>query len=126
MMSGRILIAYVSRHGLDSRDLPVCRKRTGVPGNTVEVVEMKTIPPLAGHHAIVIGAPLYIGRMVGDVEQRSDINMRFELLLYRKNGLGEYHMEKLHSMLTPRASSGDFPLRWQTGSNTSLVHLLNV
>ena len=66
-MTGRILIAYVSRKGSTAEIAQAVGKELESTGNTVEVAEMKKVSSLAGYNAIVIGAPLYMGRMVGDV-----------------------------------------------------------
>lgn len=112
-MTGRILIAYVSRKGSTAEIAQAVGKELESTGNTVEVAEMKKVSSLAGYNAIVIGAPLYMGRMVGDVgkfvgEHREElINVPVAAFavgispVSKEAGSVEYGMKKLHSSLTP-------------------------
>jgi len=66
-MSARILVAYASRKGSTAGIAQATGKELQSAGHTVEVSEMKNVSTLAGYQAVVIGAPLYMGKMVGDV-----------------------------------------------------------
>jgi menaquinone-dependent protoporphyrinogen oxidase len=41
--------------------------RNSVDGYTVNVSEMKSVTSIAGYNAVVIGAPVYTGKVTGDV-----------------------------------------------------------
>ena len=42
-------------------------KELQAAGHTADVAEVGTVASLAGYNAVVIGGPMYMGRMVGDV-----------------------------------------------------------
>lgn len=112
-MSGRILIAFVSRKGSTAEIARAVGKELESAGTTVDVAEMKTISSLTGYDAIVIGAPLYMGRMVGDVgkfvgrhrEQLVNVPVAAFAVgiapVSKETGSVEYAMKKLHSSLAP-------------------------
>ncbi|MCX6690263.1 MAG: flavodoxin [Methanoregula sp.] len=66
-MSGRILVAYASKNGSTAEIAQAIGKELQSAGKTVDVIEMKTVRTLAGYDAIVIGAPLYMGSVIGDM-----------------------------------------------------------
>jgi menaquinone-dependent protoporphyrinogen oxidase len=112
-MSGRILIAYISRKGSTAEIARAVGKELEAEGCTVDIAEMKTIASLAGYEAVVIGAPLYMGRMVGDVgkfvgrhrEQLVALPVAAFAVgiapVSKEAGSVEYGMKKLHGSLTP-------------------------
>ena len=63
----RILITFATRKGSTSEIAGAIGKELQAAGHTVEVLEMKTVSSLTGYNAVVIGGPMYMGRMVGDV-----------------------------------------------------------
>ena len=66
-MSGRILVAYASKNGSTAEIAQAIGKELLRAGKTVDVIEMKTASTLAGYDAVVIGAPLYMGNVMGDM-----------------------------------------------------------
>ncbi len=68
-MSARILVAYASRHGSTAEIAQAVGKELISGGHSVVVGDMKTVSSLEGYNAVVIGAPLYMGRIVGDVRK---------------------------------------------------------
>jgi menaquinone-dependent protoporphyrinogen oxidase len=66
-MSGRILVAYASRKGSTAGIAQAIGKELISEGYVVDVSEMKSITSLAGYYAVVIGAPVYTGKVTGDV-----------------------------------------------------------
>jgi menaquinone-dependent protoporphyrinogen oxidase len=66
-MSARILVAYVSPKGSTAEIAQAIGKELQSAGYGVDVVEMKTVPSIGDYSAVVIGAPLYMGKVVGDI-----------------------------------------------------------
>jgi len=65
-MAAHILIAYATRNGSTAEIAQAIGKELQSAGHTVEIAEMKTVTTLAGYNAVVIGAPLYMGSVLGD------------------------------------------------------------
>jgi menaquinone-dependent protoporphyrinogen oxidase len=66
-MSARILVAYASVRGSTKEIAQAIGKELQAAGHSVDVMEMKSVLSLEDYHAVVIGAPLYMGKAVGDV-----------------------------------------------------------
>jgi menaquinone-dependent protoporphyrinogen oxidase len=66
-MTARILVAYASRKGSTAGIAQAIGKELTIEGYTVDVSEMKSVTSLAGYNAVVIGAPVYTGKVTGDV-----------------------------------------------------------
>jgi menaquinone-dependent protoporphyrinogen oxidase len=66
-MSVRILVADASRKGSTAGIAQVIGDELISEGYAVDVIEMKTVTSLAGYHAVVIGGPVYTGKVTGDV-----------------------------------------------------------
>jgi menaquinone-dependent protoporphyrinogen oxidase len=66
-MSGRILVAYASRKGSTAGIAQAIGKELTSEGYVVDVSEMRSVTSLAGYNAVVIGAPVYTGKVTGDV-----------------------------------------------------------
>ncbi|HWQ65709.1 MAG TPA: flavodoxin domain-containing protein [Methanospirillum sp.] len=66
-MSARILVAYGTRNGSTSGIAEAISKELESMGYVTTVAEMKTVSSLTGYDAIVIGGPLYMGRLISDV-----------------------------------------------------------
>ena len=66
-MTARILVAYASRKGSTAGIAQAIGKELTREGYTVDVSEMKSVTSLAGYNAVVIGAPVYTGKVTGDV-----------------------------------------------------------
>jgi menaquinone-dependent protoporphyrinogen oxidase len=66
-MTARILVAYASRKGSTAGIAQAIGKELTLEGYTVDVSEMKSVTSLTGYNAVVIGAPVYTGKVTGDV-----------------------------------------------------------
>jgi menaquinone-dependent protoporphyrinogen oxidase len=66
-MFAHILIAYASQRGSTAEIAQAIGKELQTAGHTVDVVEMRTVSSLKGYHAVIIGAPLYMGKVMADV-----------------------------------------------------------
>ena len=66
-MALRILVAYSSRKGSTAGIAQAVGKELVSAGHTVEVAEMNTVTTVEGYDAVVIGAPVYIGKVEKDV-----------------------------------------------------------
>ena len=66
-MSGRILVAYASRKGSTAGIPQAIGKELTSEGYAVDVSEMKSVTSLAGYNAVVIGVPVYTGKVTGDL-----------------------------------------------------------
>ncbi|MDD1718809.1 MAG: flavodoxin [Methanoregulaceae archaeon] len=66
-MSVRILVAYVSPKGSTAEIAQAIGKELQSAGYSVDIVELKSVSSLGGYHAVVIGGPFYMGKVVGDV-----------------------------------------------------------
>jgi menaquinone-dependent protoporphyrinogen oxidase len=61
----RILIAYASKKGSTTEIAQAIGKELQTAGHGVEVMEMGTVTSLTGYNAIVIGGPMYVGKIEG-------------------------------------------------------------
>jgi menaquinone-dependent protoporphyrinogen oxidase len=68
-MTAHILVAYSTRNGSTTEIALAIAKELENTGASVTVSEMKTVLSIADCTAVVIGAPLYMGGMVKDVER---------------------------------------------------------
>jgi menaquinone-dependent protoporphyrinogen oxidase len=66
-MAARILVAYATRKGSTAEIAQAIGSKLNSEEYTVDVSEMKSITSLKGYNAIVIGAPVYTGKVSGDV-----------------------------------------------------------
>lgn len=66
-MPARILVAYVSKKGSTAGIAEAIGKELRSAGYTADIAEMKTVSSLAGYNAVVIGAPVYAGKVLGEV-----------------------------------------------------------
>ena len=67
IMSARILVAYASRKGSTAGIAHAIGKELISKGYAVDISEMKSVTSLVGFSAVVIGAPVYTGKVKGDV-----------------------------------------------------------
>jgi menaquinone-dependent protoporphyrinogen oxidase len=67
IMSTRILVAYASPRGSTAGIAQAIGKEMQSAGYSVDVVELKAVFSLEGYQAVVIGGPIYMGKIVGDV-----------------------------------------------------------
>jgi menaquinone-dependent protoporphyrinogen oxidase len=66
-MTARILVAYASRKGSTAEIAQAIGKELVSAGHTVDVIEMKTVTTVEGYTAVIIGAPVYMGKVEKDV-----------------------------------------------------------
>jgi menaquinone-dependent protoporphyrinogen oxidase len=66
-MAVNILVAYASKTGSTAEIAQAVGKELQSAGYSTDVAGMKTVSSLAGYHAVVIGGPLYMGKVIGDV-----------------------------------------------------------
>jgi menaquinone-dependent protoporphyrinogen oxidase len=65
----RILIAYATKHGSTAGIAEVIGKELTAAGLIVEVKEIKNVQSPAGYDAVVIGGPIYMGKVMADVKK---------------------------------------------------------
>lgn len=63
-MSARFLVAYATRNGSTAEIATAVGKELESAGHAVAVREMKTVTSLEGYDAVVIGAPIYMGKVI--------------------------------------------------------------
>jgi menaquinone-dependent protoporphyrinogen oxidase len=66
-MDARILVTYATRSGSTAEIAQAIGKELTTAGFTVDVAEIKTVSTLAGYIAVIIGGPLYMGSVDGEV-----------------------------------------------------------
>jgi menaquinone-dependent protoporphyrinogen oxidase len=66
-MAAHILIAYTSRKGSTAEIALAVAKELEKTGAAVTVSDMTTVSSLEGYNAVVIGAPVYTGKVAHDV-----------------------------------------------------------
>ena len=62
----RILVAYATKKGSTTEIAQAIGKELEAAGHVVDVAEMGTVTSLEGYNAVIIGGPMYIGKMIGD------------------------------------------------------------
>ena len=62
----RILVAYVSKKGSTAEIAQAIGKELRAAGHVVDVTETGSVTSMAGYDAVIIGGPMYMGKMVGD------------------------------------------------------------
>ena len=68
-MTARILVAYASRKGSTAGIAQAIGKELVSAGHTVDVIEMKTVTTVEGYNAVIIGAPVYMGKVEKDISK---------------------------------------------------------
>ena len=63
-MSSRMLVAYATRNGSTAEIASAVGKELESAGHSVVVKEMKAVTSLEGYDALVIGAPVYMGKVI--------------------------------------------------------------
>ena len=66
-MAAHILVAYTTRKGSTAEIALAIAKELEKAGAAVMVSDMTTVSSLEGYNAVIIGAPVYIGKVSGDV-----------------------------------------------------------
>jgi menaquinone-dependent protoporphyrinogen oxidase len=62
----RILVAFASKKGSTTEIAQAIGKELEASGHIADVTEMRTVTSLTGYNAVVIGGPMYIGKMISD------------------------------------------------------------
>ena len=70
-MPARILVAYATRKGSTAEIARAIGKELQSAGHNADVSAMKTINSLEGYDAVIIGAPVYMGKVI-DVKKFVD------------------------------------------------------
>ncbi len=65
----RILVTYATKHGSTAEIAQAIGKELSAAGLSVEVKELKNVQSPAGYDAVVIGGPIYAGRVMADVKK---------------------------------------------------------
>lgn len=68
-MPARILVLYTSRKGSTMEIAQAVARELERGGHAVDVVAMKAISTLGDYQAVVVGAPVYMGRIEKEVEK---------------------------------------------------------
>lgn len=66
-MAAHILVAYATRKGSTAEIALAIAKELEKTGAAVTVSDLTTVSSVAAYHAIVIGTPVYTGKISGDV-----------------------------------------------------------
>lgn len=66
-MAARILVAYTTRKGSTADIALAVAKELEKTGATVTVADMTTVSSLEGYTGVVVGAPVYTGKVMRDV-----------------------------------------------------------
>ncbi|HNX17518.1 MAG TPA: flavodoxin domain-containing protein [Methanoregula sp.] len=67
----RVLVAYASKKGSTAEIAQAVGKELQAAGHTADVLLAGTVASLAGYDAVVIGGPMYMGTLIGDVQKFS-------------------------------------------------------
>lgn len=65
-MAARILVAYTTKKGSTAEVALAIAKELETTGAAVTVADMTTVGSLAGYNAVVIGTPVYTGKVMRD------------------------------------------------------------
>lgn len=65
----RILVAYATKHGSTAEIAEAIGKELTAAGLSVEVKEIRNVQSPAGYDAVVIGGPIYMGKVMADVKK---------------------------------------------------------
>jgi menaquinone-dependent protoporphyrinogen oxidase len=65
----RILVAYATKHGSTAGIAEAIGKELMAAGLSVEVKEIKNVQSPAGYDAVVIGGPIYMGKVMDEVKK---------------------------------------------------------
>jgi menaquinone-dependent protoporphyrinogen oxidase len=61
----RILVAYATKMGSTTEIAQAIGKELNASGHIVDIAEMKTITSVTGYNAVVMGGPVYVGKVDG-------------------------------------------------------------
>lgn len=65
----RILVGYATKHGSTAEIAEAIGEELSAAGLRVEVKELKNVQSPAGYYAVVIGGPIYMGKVMADVKK---------------------------------------------------------
>jgi menaquinone-dependent protoporphyrinogen oxidase len=63
----RILVAYASKTGSTTEIAQAIAKELQAAGHVVDITEVGAVTSLSGYNAVIIGGPVYMGKMMGEV-----------------------------------------------------------
>jgi menaquinone-dependent protoporphyrinogen oxidase len=63
----RILVAYASKTGSTTEIAQAIAKELQAAGHVVDITEVGSVTSLSGYNAVIIGGPVYMGKMMGEV-----------------------------------------------------------
>lgn len=63
-MASRILVAYATQKGSTAEIAQAIGKELQSLGHSVDVREMRTVRSLEGYEMVIIGAPVYVGKII--------------------------------------------------------------
>jgi menaquinone-dependent protoporphyrinogen oxidase len=66
-MGSRVLVAYASRNGSTAEIAQAIGKELRLAGLETTVSDLNSVTELEGYNAVVIGGPLYMGKVVSEV-----------------------------------------------------------
>ncbi len=111
-MSARFLVAYASLRGSTAEIAQAVGKELQSAGYGVDVVEMRSVSSLESYHAVVVGEPVYMGRVgnIGKFVSRHCNSLKLLPVaafgvgiapVEKKPGAVENEMKILHKALSP-------------------------
>jgi menaquinone-dependent protoporphyrinogen oxidase len=63
-MTARVLVAYATQKGSTAEIAQAIGKELQSMGHTVSIQEMRTVKSLDGYEVVIIGAPVYVGKII--------------------------------------------------------------
>ncbi len=68
-MSEKILVTYATKYGSTQGVAEAIADELRSTGNEVDLIPARNVKSLDGYNAVVLGSPLYIGKLLGDVSR---------------------------------------------------------
>lgn len=68
-MAARILVAYASKTGSTAEIAREIGKKLETAGYSVDVMEIRAVSSPDGYAAVILGAPIYMGKVLGDMKK---------------------------------------------------------
>ena len=68
-MGSKVLVTYASRNGSTAEIAEAIAKELMAAGHDVDTRDIAGVHSVSGYRAVVIGGPVYMGRVVGDVKK---------------------------------------------------------
>jgi menaquinone-dependent protoporphyrinogen oxidase len=63
-MAAKILVAYATQKGSTAEIAQAIGNELQSPGHSVDVREMRTVKSVEGYELVIIGAPVYVGKII--------------------------------------------------------------